>query len=545
MMDQSAPKSSSFTSFLPAIIAAIVAFIVYYLTSAPDITWAHNSQDSGDFAACAASHGIPHPTGYPSYIVLGSGFIEFMSWLTPGRAMVLFSVVTSALAVGLMARAAAFAIRLVISEDRLSDFAAGCWGALASIFVAFTPLLWSQSVVCEVYSLAIFLQSVFWLWFIVFLRKFAEGPIDKAKKNFIDLGLSYSLILTHHVSGGAIILPVIIIYLISRVWFSFKTLLKSLTWMLLWLILIYSFLPFISWMNPTLDWGNTETLHGFFRHITAWQYRNLVFGVHPDDFLIRLSSIPHAVFPDNISLITAIVGLIVLLWKPDRISRALAVGFIVYSVWIIAFACGYNVSDFTVFLYPLLPMLAIAIAVALASVSILIRKYWKPLTWILALAIIANLYGNARMLYHEMNCSQCRSAINFASRQMALMPDNALVISGSDGTLFSLIYATTCGISDPLTDQEFPPMPDVDVVATTWILNDWFRQNVHDRYRDKYLIIPDVDTDLPTTLSAFIDANLPNRPVYIDRNALEILRSRNFTFETRPVAGLMLIVPEK
>ena len=40
------------------------------MTAAPGLTWAHFGADGGDLLAAAAVHGIPHPPGYPLYLLL-------------------------------------------------------------------------------------------------------------------------------------------------------------------------------------------------------------------------------------------------------------------------------------------------------------------------------------------------------------------------------------------------------------------------------------------------------------------------------------------
>ena len=57
-----------------AIGVAITAAAGYALTLAPGLTWAHNGADGGDLAAAVAGLGVPHPPGYPAYVLLGKVF---------------------------------------------------------------------------------------------------------------------------------------------------------------------------------------------------------------------------------------------------------------------------------------------------------------------------------------------------------------------------------------------------------------------------------------------------------------------------------------
>ena len=54
--------------------ALAVPLLVYLLTLAPTITWAHDGADGGDLITAAYTLGVPHPPGYPVYCLLGHLF---------------------------------------------------------------------------------------------------------------------------------------------------------------------------------------------------------------------------------------------------------------------------------------------------------------------------------------------------------------------------------------------------------------------------------------------------------------------------------------
>jgi hypothetical protein len=51
----------------------------YLATLAPSITWRHDGADGGDLITAAYTLGIPHPTGYPLYVLLARLF-TFLPW---------------------------------------------------------------------------------------------------------------------------------------------------------------------------------------------------------------------------------------------------------------------------------------------------------------------------------------------------------------------------------------------------------------------------------------------------------------------------------
>ncbi|MBE2198196.1 MAG: DUF2723 domain-containing protein, partial [Anaerolinea sp.] len=56
---------------ITATISGSIALGVYLLTLAPDLTWSHWSSDGGELITAAVTLGIPHPPGYPTYVLLG------------------------------------------------------------------------------------------------------------------------------------------------------------------------------------------------------------------------------------------------------------------------------------------------------------------------------------------------------------------------------------------------------------------------------------------------------------------------------------------
>ena len=47
-----------------------LSFALYAATMSRGITWLNTGHDGGDFVSAARSFGVPHPTGYPTYVLL-------------------------------------------------------------------------------------------------------------------------------------------------------------------------------------------------------------------------------------------------------------------------------------------------------------------------------------------------------------------------------------------------------------------------------------------------------------------------------------------
>ena len=80
---------------IPAIGAGVICLIVYIITLNPTVTF----MDSGELAAACATFGIPHPTGYPLFLIIGYIFTKLPMSYSPVYNLNLMSAVLSAAAV--------------------------------------------------------------------------------------------------------------------------------------------------------------------------------------------------------------------------------------------------------------------------------------------------------------------------------------------------------------------------------------------------------------------------------------------------------------
>ncbi|MBW1765033.1 MAG: DUF2723 domain-containing protein, partial [Deltaproteobacteria bacterium] len=117
-------------------ILIIIVFGIYLSTLSPVVFLG----DSGELTAAAFSLGIPHNSGYPLYSLIGKIFC-----LIPigniGFRLNLMSSLFAVLTIWIV-----YSLILKITLSRIA--------ALTAMFLlAFTPLLWSQTVSAEVYTL--------------------------------------------------------------------------------------------------------------------------------------------------------------------------------------------------------------------------------------------------------------------------------------------------------------------------------------------------------------------------------------------------------
>ena len=121
----------------PAALLAVALFAVYVAGAAPTIYVG----DSGELATAVYVLGIPHPTGYPLYVLLGKLWTELVPLGSIAYRMSLFSAACGALACALVYR--------VGRQLDLPPPAA----LFSALVLAFAPSFWGEANVQRVYTL--------------------------------------------------------------------------------------------------------------------------------------------------------------------------------------------------------------------------------------------------------------------------------------------------------------------------------------------------------------------------------------------------------
>src|SRR3954470_22903143 len=122
-----------------AALIGLIAFTVYLRTLASTIVWG----DSPELTAAAYTAGVPHPTGYPLYMLLAHSFIHLVPLGTPAYRMNLLTAISASLAAALI-----YPLMLRITRSRISSL-------VGPLLFAFSQTFWSQAVIAEVYAFQI------------------------------------------------------------------------------------------------------------------------------------------------------------------------------------------------------------------------------------------------------------------------------------------------------------------------------------------------------------------------------------------------------
>ena len=322
-------------------ITALLVFIGYYLTLAPDLTL----EDSGELAVGSFYAGVPHPPGYPVWTLYTWLFTVIFPFANVAWRVALSSAVAGAVACGLLGLVVSRGNSMMIegiamlkSIDRQRENAlCVVTGTVAGLLMGFNGYMWSQAVIVEVYTLSmVSLMAVLCL-----LLRWAYAPGQRRYLYFAFF--FFGICLTNHMSllvaamgievavmavqprlGRDLFLGNVIVYVIASilvvqkvitnfennlplyfffnaigvgsiiacVWLMIKTGKLGTEWKavlisgLMWLLgaAFYLYMPIASMTNPPMNWGYPRTPDGFKHALMRGQYES----VHPTSSPIRL-----------------------------------------------------------------------------------------------------------------------------------------------------------------------------------------------------------------------------------------------------------------
>jgi hypothetical protein len=473
-------------------------FSIYLATLAPSITWQHNGADGGDLIAAAHTLGIPHPTGYPLYVLLAKLF-TLLPWGDIAYRVNLMSAFFAAAAIPLVYLASSNLLTSTAEADKSSVLIASVTAALA---FAFSPAFWSQAIIAEVYTLNAFFVSlmVYLLSHYAGTRTSSGGP-----RLLYSLAFVYGLSLGNHFSMF-LLLPAGL-FLGRRGEFrrflQSKTLVTTLVFLLLGLS-VYLYLPLRATQNPPINWGDPHTGSGFTWLVSARLYRQFVFAL-PWKYVPARVSAWSALLAQQFGWWGLFLGLIGLWfwWGKDRtFCRFLAIFVTISSIY----AIGYNTTDSHIYLIPSFLVMALwlgkgvhcALAFLRKSFDKIARTVFTLISCAFLLLPLVSLVSN----YGTLDLSSDRTASEYGTAVLSTLPANAIILTDTDPHTFTLWYFH-------YAEGE---RPDVAVLNATLLHYDWYRENARRLY--PHIDVPS-SGKLTSPALALIDSNTGSYPIYL------------------------------
>lgn len=509
-------KNSSSTPlfhWIAPIFLVIFLFVLYLFSLAPDLTWAHSGSDGGDLTTAAATGGVAHPTGYPTFLLLARLF-QFLPIGTIAYRTNLMSAVFTVLTALLI-------YDIVVASPNSPTKGNHLAGLIAGLAYGLSPLAWSQAVITEVYPLHLFFVALI-LWLLV--GRFAYSP----NKWIHDLaiGLSMGLALGNHLTSIAL-LPVVLLVGILPIrlpeepkgkkiskskkttqttqtsfgWPSIDW--RSIDWaslgrrfgaLIIGLLLVYGAVLWRASTKAPVNWGHADNLGNLWWLVSGALYEHLAFTLPIDEMLLRGASVAQ--------LLLLHFGVLALLgifhffgnFSLSRLSLS--------ALWVAAantiFSMGYASLDSFVYLLPLFCVFAIWIGFGVGNIT---KRLPQQKTWLylgVSAILLISLGAMTVVNYPNIDLSRDHRTQKFIKATIATLPQQAIVVS-NDRALFSLWYYHYV-----LKERQ-----DIAILARGLLPNAWYIDVLHETYSTLNISSKDVvSSSIPAIDPLFFDGNV-------------------------------------
>lgn len=445
-----------FLVWLAPLLLGTAALALYWSTAARTITIRHGGTDGAELAAVALSGGVPHPSGYPIYM-LAARLLLLLPYGEPAWRLTLLSALSAALAV-----AATTALLIDASQPHQRRVAV-CSGLVAGLLLALSPRLWSQAIIPEVYALQL-------LWLVLCAQLVLWWLRDGRTRALLAFCWVFGLGLGVHLTLAAIGLAAVVAWRAC----SHRPRLRlrqipAISLALLAGLAVYGLLPLWSSRQAIPSWGQTNTLTGLWTHVSGAEYAYLVGIVPWPQRLARLSFAARD-----------------LLGQPGPFGLALALGWgwaygwqhqrplLIFSVIVagcsLAFALVYGGADGTVYLLPW--TWAWSLWAGLGIPGLLATSLPLPRRIVAASLVVGLGLSCAWQVKEHRQRLSLRSDVSERERIIATLrslPQDTIVITAADADTFGIWYV----------QQALDLRPDLLALDLRLARRRWYQQQIH------------------------------------------------------------------
>ena len=446
---------------LIAAITFLAALLLYESMAPVKLSSANFGTDGGDFLAAILTGGVPHPSGYPLYLIISNLAQKYPSGTAVWK-QVQLSIIPAALVVALMPALT------WISQGREQQARWPAEAALAGICLLAAPLFWSQAVIIEVYALNAFFVVLALLWlnlvqqcgtgtsraWLAFLGMLA-GVCGLGMGNHLTYMIIYPLVayaLAKALQGG-----------VQKTWL--------IVWGLAWLSggLTYLALPLRAAGHPPVNWGNPVDLKGLFWLVSGGGYEKLLFSIHLEEYVARSEAWAKLLL-QQVGVFGLLAGVLGVFNAPVGRRQKLMTGVVFGSYSLLAL--GYRTNDSQVYL---IPSVIIFILWVTWGIQFYWSKYWGRVSLGVTLAVLVgtNLLVDLPKRYAAVD-PRNEDLAHYAEVTLANSPQGETIYPQGDGKTFALwFYHFGLGIR-----------PDVKVISRDLLQYDWYRDGLRHTYPD-------------------------------------------------------------
>ncbi len=489
-MDRSVAQGrrTSPSHLVAAISVAVVAFAAARIALQPGVAF----WDTGEFQTVGPVMGTAHPTGFPTYVLLGwLASVVFQPLGDPAFRMNLLSALCLAVAAG-------------VTVDLVRALTGSVVvGVLAGLGLALTPIAWAIGTHADAHALHLALVAVLLRLLVAWEDRVRDpGPRDRADRFLVAAAVVFALSVGNHSLTLLLAIPVGLYVLAVEpgIWRRPRLIATCVAALAITLVVVYLELPLRAGpFRAPLVYGRPDTWDGFWYVVLAEQFRGSL--VDPFGDLTtkagQLVSLTVAQFGPLAPLIP--LGLLATVFRRPRYAllTGSALGITCF------FAASYVNADIS-------------------------RYYLGPIliawTW---LAILADMVADAVAARLGLGGTTWAAGGRAGDRsRTAALPATLLAVVLLAPTLFALpgrlasVDASRDTAAAAWLDRVLPLLDQDAVVISWWSYSTplWYAQKVEGRRPDIFIVDDRTRLDLDLgELPTVIDANLGRRPVYVMR----------------------------
>jgi 4-amino-4-deoxy-L-arabinose transferase-like glycosyltransferase len=372
--------------------------------------------DSGELVTAVHLLGIPHPTGYPLYVLLGKLWTVALPVGSVAWRMSLFSAACAAAACAVL-------FRLLRQADVRTSAA-----AFAALLFAFGPSFWAEANIQRVYALnALFVLLALgaaWRW-----------HATRASRSFVLAAFWCGLGATNHTFLGVQALAFAVFAVGTDPGILRRPrLLAAAAAACLVGLLPYAWLPLRSLADPALDWGDPETFDAFADVVLRRDFWQRAWIEGPAD-LVPIGRDWLASFARELTWPGALLGLVGAAagW---RLGWPVGLPLLVMLANVAVLALHGSRSDLFLWHRYYIPSYAMAAVLAGLGCEVLLRRLPRAagaLPFALPLWLLVTGFAS-------FDRSGYRVAEAFSSEVLRALPPGATLSASDDNILFSLLY---------------------------------------------------------------------------------------------------------
>ena len=411
--------------------------------------------DSGDLLTAISVLGIPHPSGYPLYVLAAKAWSLVFFFLPLPLSVSLLSAACGAAACAVLYRAA--------RESGVDTLPA----AAAAWLFAFAPSVWAEANIQRVYALnALFVALA--------LRLGLRWSRESRDRDLVAAAFVCGLGASNHLEMGVVGLAVGVFALISRPAILRRwKLLGTCAGVAILGLLPYVYLPLRARAHPLLDWGHPVTPRSFAAVVLREGFWGRAWIRGPDDFLPILKDYAHSLLTES-AWVGAVLALIAVA-SARRRGWPVGLPLLVMAANLVVLALHGSRSDLFIWHRYYIPSYLCLALLAAWGWQTLAEMASRP---ILAVASLLPPLALLVIGWRPNDRSRYRIGEDYSRQLLATLPPGSQLIASDDNILFVLMYLNLGEqvrpdvhlILEGVGGSNLPPLsfnPDVDPVFLT------------------------------------------------------------------------------